>query len=79
MISILNSEFIQLSVGVLDLVDKSSSDDSMNYENLSKEIPIFGQNILQLAVIIFDYLNLFYFKIFNYYFKKRPMVIVENL
>jgi hypothetical protein len=61
MISILNSEFIQLSVGVLDLVDKSSSDDSMNYENLSKEIPIFGQNILQLAVIIFDYLNLFYF------------------
>ena len=61
MISILNSEFIQLSVGVLDLVDKSSSDDSMNYENLSKEIPIFGQNILQLAVIIIDYLNLFYF------------------
>ena len=61
MISILNSEFIQLSVGVLDLVDKSSSDDSMNYENLSKEIPIFGQNILQLAVIIFDYLNLFDF------------------
>ena len=59
MISILNSEFIQLSVGVLDLVDKSSSDDSMNYENLSKEIPIFGQNILQLAVIIFDYLILF--------------------
>ncbi len=45
------SEFIKLSIGVMDLLDKSSTDDSNNYEMLSQELPVFGQNILQLAVI----------------------------
>jgi hypothetical protein len=47
------SQFIELSVGVLNLLDRSSIDDTVIFQNLSKEIPIFGQDILQLAVSLY--------------------------
>ena len=64
-----------------------SSDDSTNYENLSQEIPVFGQNILQLAVSInYDITitrNISNLVFLNYCIKilkkSRFTAIVENL
>lgn len=64
-----------------------SSDDSTNYENLSQEIPVFGQNILKLAVSInYDITitrNISNLVFLNYYIKilkkSRFTAIVENL